>query len=249
MRLRREAPHTLAGAYALDAVSEPERRRFKVHLADCEVCRLEAASLREAAARLAAPAAEAPPADLRERLLATVATTRQQPPAITDAAAGLGRRASRLVAPRMAVAIAGGCMLVALVLGGMFLSSQHRLTQDQMRSREVAAVLTAPDAKIVTARAFSTGSATVVMSHRDRALVLTTAMLPALPAGHHYQVWLMGRDRPHPAGMLPDPHRGLTAPVVVTGVRPGDMVGVTVEPGSGTASPTTAPVLMMVLPA
>jgi len=74
-------------------------------------------------------------------------------------------------------------------------------------------------------------------------------MLPALPAGHHYQVWLMGRDRPQSAGMLPDPHRGLTATVVVTGVRPGDMVGVTVEPGNGTAAPTATPVLMLVLPA
>jgi hypothetical protein len=49
--------------------------------------------------------------------------------------------------------------------------------------------------------------------------------------------------------MLPDPHRGLTAPVVVTGVQPGDMVGVTVEPGNGTAAPTSTPVLMLVLPA
>lgn len=249
MRLRREAPHTLAGAYALDALTEPDRLRFKGHLAECDVCRLEAASLREAAARLAVPAAEAPPADLRERLLATVATIRQQPPAITDAAVGLGRRASRLVAPRMAVAIAGGCMLVALVLGGMFLSTQHRLTALQMRSREVAAVLNAPDAKIITARAFTAGTATVVMSHRDQALVLTTARLPALPAGQHYQVWLMGGDRPRSAGMLPDPHRGMTAPVVVNGVRPGEMVGVTVEPGNGTASPSSTPVLMLVLPA
>jgi Anti-sigma-K factor rskA, C-terminal/Putative zinc-finger len=249
VRLRREAPHTLAGAYALDSLTEPDRLRFKAHLAECDVCRLEAASLREAAIRLAAPAAEAPPADLRERLLATVAITRQQPPVIADAAAGFGRRASRLVAPRMAVAIAGGCMLVALVLGGMLLSSQNRLSQDQMRSREVAAVLNAPDAKIITARAFTGGSATVVMSHRDRALVLTTAMLPALPAGQHYQVWLMGHARPRSAGMLPGPHRGMTAPVVVTGVRPGDMVGVTAEPGNGTASPTSTPVLMLVLPA
>ncbi|HEY6277579.1 MAG TPA: zf-HC2 domain-containing protein, partial [Streptosporangiaceae bacterium] len=72
MRLRREAPHTLAGAYALDALSEPDRLRFKVHLAECEVCRPEAASLREAAARLADPVAEAPPPELRERILAAV---------------------------------------------------------------------------------------------------------------------------------------------------------------------------------
>ncbi|HEY6274917.1 MAG TPA: anti-sigma factor, partial [Streptosporangiaceae bacterium] len=182
------------------------------------------------------------------RILAAVATIRQQPPAIADAAAGLGRRASRLVAPRMAVAIAGGCILVALVLGGMFISTQHKLSQEQLRSREVAAVLNAPDARIITVKAFATGSATVVMSHRDRALVVTAAMLPALPAGQHYQVWLMGAHRPRSGGMLPDPHRGITAPAVVTGVLPGDMVGLTVEPGNGTSSPTSTPVLMLVLP-
>jgi hypothetical protein len=248
MRLRREAPHTLAGAYALDALTEPDRLRFKVHLAECDVCRQEAASLREAAARLPATVATPPPPQLREQILAAVAAIRQQPPAIADAAAGLGRRASRLVAPRMAVAIAGGCMLVALVLGGMFLSDQHRLSLEQQRSRAVAAVLSAPDAKIITAGAFTSGTATVVMSHRDRALVLTTKLLPALPTGQHYQVWVMGQQRARSAGMLPDPRRGLTAPVVVTGVRAGDMVGLTVEPGSGTASPTSTPVLMLVLP-
>jgi len=88
----------------------------------------------------------------------------------------------------------------------------------------------------------------VVMSHRDHALVLTTAMLPALPAGQRYQVWLMGPRRTRAAGMLPAPHRGMTAPMIVSGVAAGDMVGLTVEPASGSAVPSSAPVLMLVLP-
>jgi anti-sigma-K factor RskA len=86
------------------------------------------------------------------------------------------------------------------------------------------------------------------MSHRDHALVLTTAMLPALPAGQRYQVWLMGPRRTRAAGMLPAPHRGMTAPMIVSGVAAGDMVGLTVEPASGSAEPNSVPVLMLVLP-
>jgi hypothetical protein len=78
--------------------------------------------------------------------------------------------------------------------------------------------------------------------------VLTTAMLPALPAGQRYQVWLMGPRRTRPAGMLPAPRRGMTAPLVVPGVAPGDMVGLTAEPASGSAVPGSAPVLMLLLP-
>ncbi len=248
MRIRREVPHTLAGAYALDALTEPDRVRFERHLAGCEACRQEAGSLREAAGRLAAVPAVPPPPHVREQVLAEAARTRQQPPLTADVPAGSGRRAIRWRAPRMAVAIAGGCILVALVLGGLFIHTQRSLSVEQAHNRAIATILNAPDATIMSAKAAKSGSATVVMSHRDHALVLTTAMLPALRAGQRYQVWLMGPRRTRPAGMLPVPHRGMTAPVVVSGVAPGDMVGLTVEPASGSTEPSSAPVLMLVLP-
>ncbi len=250
MRLRREIPHTLAGAYALDALTEADRVRFERHLAGCDACRQEAGSLRETVGRLPAVTAVPPPGHVREQVLAEAARTRQQPP-LTEAGPalsaagwrGLGRRA-----PRMAVAIAGGCMLVALVLGGLFINTQHRLSQEQAHTGAIATVLNAPDATIMSARATTGGTATVVMSHRDRALVLTTASLPALPSGQRYQVWLMGVHRMRAAGTLPAPHRGMTAPMVVSGIVPGDMVGLTVGPASGSASPGSAPVLTLVLP-
>jgi len=238
MRLRREVPHTLAGAYALDALTDRDRARFERHLAGCDACRQEAASLREAAARLPAASAVQPPGRLREQVLAEAARTRQQPPFTADGLAGAGRRAYNWRAPRMAVAIAGGCMLVALVLGGLFISTQHRLSQDQAHSRSIAAVLNAPDATIMSARAAAGGTATVVMSHRDHALT----------AGRRYQVWLMGLHRVRAAGMLPAPRQGMTAPMVVSGLAPGDAVALTVESAGGASSPSSAPVVMIVLP-
>jgi hypothetical protein len=250
VRLRREVPHTLAGAYALDALTEPDRMRFERHLAGCDACRQEASSLREAAGRLAAATAAPPPQRVREQVLAEAARTRQRPPLTEDGPTSFsaGRRAVRLRAPRMAVAIVGGCMLVALVLGGLFIDTQHRLSQEQAHNREVTAVLNAPDATIMSAPAETGGTATVVMSHREHALVLTTAMLPALPARQRYQVWLMGPHTARSAGMLPQQHRGMTAPVVVAGVVPGDEVALTVESADGASSPSSAAVLMLVLP-
>src|SRR5215469_17316074 len=84
MRLRRPDPHTLAGAYALDALSETDRAAFERHLSACDSCRHEASSLREAAGHLAEATAVAPPPRLREQVLAEAARTRQQPPPVTE---------------------------------------------------------------------------------------------------------------------------------------------------------------------
>src|ERR1700756_2612871 len=88
MRLtsRRTDPHTLAGAYAMDAITVRDRERFERHLAGCEECAREIAGLREATARLGAAAAEPLPAGLEERVMAVAAVTRQHPPAEKQAA-------------------------------------------------------------------------------------------------------------------------------------------------------------------
>jgi anti-sigma-K factor RskA len=282
VRLRRSDPHTLAGAYALDALASADRAAFERHLAACDDCRQEVAGLTAAAARLGQAAAATPPERLREQVLAMAARTRQLPPVgrrepAERAAAGpagratgrhgdwqashgqgqgwrglavrgfAGRGLAWTAAPRLAVAVAGLCLLMALGVGGLMLHTQHRLTQEQARNAGIAAVLSAPDATMMTMHADG-GRATLVMSHKERALVLTTARLPGLPTSERYEVWLMGPRGARPAGMLPQPHRGMTPPLVVAGLAAGDRVGVTVEPSGGSRHPTTEPVLMVVLP-
>jgi anti-sigma factor RsiW len=87
MRSRRPEPHTLAGAYAMNALDGPARARFERHLARCAECAQETAGLQEATARLAAAAAARPPAALKQRILAETARTRQLPPITAGAAA------------------------------------------------------------------------------------------------------------------------------------------------------------------
>ncbi len=250
MRLRRPDPHTLAGAYALDALGEADRAAFERHLGACDSCRQEASSLREAAGSLAEATAVTPPDRLRGQVLTEVARTRQQPPPVTEGQGAprtwLGM--TRPAAPRLAVAVAGVCMLIALGLGALTLSTQQRLRVAEAHSREIAAVLNAPDADIMTVRARPHGTATVVMSHAARALVLTTARLPALPSTECYQVWLMGPHRIRSAGLLPSPHGGMTAPMIVSGLAAGDRMGLTVEPAGGAKRPASHAVLMLGLP-
>ena len=146
------------------------------------------------------------------------------------------------------MAVACGCLAVALAFGSLALNMQHRLSQEQSHSHAIAVVLNAPDATMMTARAASGGTATVVMSHQDHALVFTAARLPALPSSRRYELWLMGSGGARPAGMLPAAHRGMTAPVIVDGIAAGDKVGLTVESAGGAKHPTSQPVLLLALP-
>ena len=76
---RRGDLHSLAAPYALDALEPGERRRFEKHLAGCGRCTAEVRELSEDAVRLAWSTAAPAPAALRERVLAAVRTTPQDP--------------------------------------------------------------------------------------------------------------------------------------------------------------------------
>lgn len=261
MRLRRPELHTLAGAYALDALTEADRARFERHLARCRVCVREQRELREATARLAGAVAADPPAELVERVIAAAARTRQLPPATGPAPARPGRlihqarnarRPSVLwrVRPRrLALALAAAFLAAAAASGAIALTVEHNLGAAQQSAHAIAEVLNAPDAVMLTSRVKAGGAATIVMSHRDHALVFTTAGLPPLPGGHGYQLWLMGPHGDRSAGLLPAPHNGMTSPVIATGLTAGDCVGLTVEPAGGSTRPTSKPILMLSLTA
>src|SRR5205823_9499878 len=86
MRLLRHDLHSLSGAYALDAL-EPgaEHDRFTRHLSRCSSCAGEVRGFREVGSALAFAAVDpsaGPPAELRERVLAAAARTRQLPPEV-----------------------------------------------------------------------------------------------------------------------------------------------------------------------
>ena len=247
--------HTLAGAYALDAVPDADRARFERHLARCDACAQEIQGLREATARLGASAAVRPRAELKEQALRAVAQTRQLPPLTRDAPPGRRARpagrhpASRLLRrrwlPRLAAGLAAGVLVVAVAMGAFTMGAQHRGDQDQAGGHAIVAVLNASDVIMLTGRVTTGGSATVLESRHEHSLVFTASGLPALPAAKNYELWLMGPGGTRRAGMLPRARAGMIGPMVVSGLAGGDRMGLTVEPAGGSARPTSAPILML----
>jgi Anti-sigma-K factor rskA/Putative zinc-finger len=258
--MRRADPHTLVGAYVMDAVAAADRARFEQHLAGCDTCRSEVRGLREATAKLAAAAAVQPRAGLREQTMLAAGQIRQLPPVTEESAAGpvarwrtargplarmTGARRPRAWVLGLAVAAVAVLAVVAVGMGTAMHGAEHRLNVAQGRTDAIATVLAAPDVTMLTAQVHSGGSATVVMSHRAGTLVFTAAGLRALPQSRSYQLWLMGPAGPRSAGLLAPPRRGMTGPMVVSGLVPGEHVGLTVEPAGGSVRPTSPPILVL----
>jgi len=82
--------HALAGAYAVNAVTDEERASFKLHLDQCADCRAEVAELRAAAGMLATNVELAPPPALRSSVLSAISQTRQLSP-LTGTVSGPAR--------------------------------------------------------------------------------------------------------------------------------------------------------------
>ena len=264
MNTRRPGPHTLAGAYAMDALTGADKARFERHLARCPECTREISEFGEATARLAAAAAIPPPAALKDRALAATERARQLPPAAPEAAApwmarhaasrgpagcvtAIGAPWRRRWAPALALAAACAFLVLAGILGVTARTAQHQLAQDQQRSHQVAAVLTAPDATMLDARVTTGGTATIVMSRQQRALVFAATGLRTLPSTQCYELWLLGPGGDKSAGMLPAPRQGKTGPVTASGLVHGDRLGLTIEPAGGSRHPTAPMILQLAL--
>ena len=250
MRLFSRRVHELSGAYALDALDQAERERFERHLRRCPACAEDVSQMTSTATALALAVAAEPPPGLKQRVLAAAATTPQLPP-LPSAAAGRprGRHVTRSAwFPRLALGVAAAGVAAAVALAVVTVSTQDQLNTVQKQNQALAAVLAAPDAQIATGRSSTGGTATVVLSYAEQKMIFTSSGLPRLPNAKVYELWLLSTGSAVPAGLLPEPTDGKTAPVLASGLTSTDKVGVTVEPAGGTSSPTTTPILVMTLP-
>ncbi|MDS0132173.1 MULTISPECIES: anti-sigma factor [unclassified Amycolatopsis] len=212
--------HTMTGAYALDAVSAADRAEFERHLGECAACRQEVAELRATGARLGVAAAVDPPPSLKLVVLADVARTRQLPPRVP-----VVRRLSRAKTWQVRFALFGAAAaaVVAVVFGVV------------RTPAPVDSVLSAPDAAAI--QGAGEGHTTLVVSRSRHQAVLLASDLPALDAGHVYQVWLIGGGHARSAGLMTTEvsQRMLVADLPADV----DRIGITVEPAGGSAGPTT----------
>jgi anti-sigma factor RsiW len=204
--------HELSALYALDALDDADRERFERHLAGCEDCRRELASLGATAASLAYAAdGPAPPPGLRGRILDAA---RAEPQNVVPL-----RR--RRIAPRVAAVAAVAAGVAALLVGIPVMRND---------APSVDAILKDPDARHV--QIGNGRGELVVTSSGDAALSVS---LPALPSGKVYEAWVADPDV-HRAGEFTGRRVKLTHDV-----HDGAQVMVTVEREGGVDAPTGAP--------
>ncbi|WP_432153269.1 anti-sigma factor [Streptomyces tricolor] len=274
--LRRQDLHSLAAPYALDALEPGERRRFEKHLAGCDRCAAEVRDLAEDAVRLAWSTAAPAPAALRDRVLAAVRSTPQEPApdrrrtASRDRAAARDQAPSRERAPQLPphvwgtqpppgrartprsrplfAPLATATAAAALVVASLF-AVQAQRTEDRLTAEQARAREIAHVLAAPDARAASTEDA------RGRSIgVIASA------SGREAVVTLSGYGTP-PGGRVhqlwlmrprvqPRSLGLLTGdtPLVAKGLDPASSsLAVTVEPDGGSAQPTSQPIVQLTL--
>ena len=234
--------HSLSGAYAVDALDDIERAQFERHLAECPACRDEVAGLREAAAELSHTTAVAPPAALRDRVLAEIATVRPLPPE-TSTAAPVVRHIPWYQRTGLVVAAA----VAAIALGATAVVT-HPWSNDVGQTLSATErVLDAPDAQKVSAPvpSVSGASITVVRSTSRHRAVMMTDGVPAPPPGKVYQAWYLEPDgRMVSVGLMSSVHDG--EPVLLNrDAAVAQAVAITLEPAGGSPSPTQQPLVQV----
>jgi anti-sigma-K factor RskA len=236
--------HTLAGAYALDAVDDLERAAFERHLGECEMCAVEVAEFRETVTRLADGAWSVPPPHLRNQVLARVGATPQLSP--------LGHRRA-VVSPVLRWRrIAAACAVVGVLGVGAaattYVVQEQRLADQrvaaataQQRADRIQAVLAAPDAALRAGVLAGGGRVSVVMSNSADAAVVVLADAPSPGPQRAYQLWMVQGQTPTSVGLLAPGQSQATE--LVEGVRGRAAFAISVEPASGSPAPTTTPLV------
>lgn len=224
--------HTLSGAYAIDALSPDEADDFNRHLQGCTACRDEVRELQEAAARMGASEAVAPPPALRARVLAAADQLPQLPPNVTP----IERARSRRWVPRLTAAAAAAILAVAGV--GVTVNQLNQPDRPDERTQSVAGVFNAPDAHTENVPTANGGRLRVAVSATYGQMAVATAGLPKV-GDRVYQLWAIRNERPTSLGLLD--RNGKVMPIPT----PGTTMAITIEPAGGSTKPTSPPIIAM----
>ncbi|WP_328338765.1 anti-sigma factor [Streptomyces violaceus] len=241
-------PHLDAGAYVLHALPADEEAAFEKHLAGCAPCRAEVDQLSGAAVEMGAAETSTPSAEMRRRVLDRIAAVPQD----RSVAAESRRRRRRQRGLRLALAAS---LAAAAALGGIawWQSSEADTAREQSAEehaeyRQLADVVTAPDATISTEELAHGGTASVVASRAEGQSAFIASGLPRLTDDLIYQLWYARPGEFRPAGLVSGAG-GRQVHVLDGRLGGATFVCVTVEPAGGSRQPTTDPVGVISVPA
>lgn len=231
-----QSVHELTAAYALDALEPRDARAYEEHLAHCARCREELGSFAEATTALAyAVDAPAPPAELRERILARARAERGE---------NVVPLRPRWALPVATVAAVAACAAVGLGIWAAVLSGRLDREQARVSAQERAAAILGDPAARRVAIPGDRGTL-VVAPGGEGALVLRR--LAGAGSGKTYEAWVAVGGKPQPAGTF-EGGREVVAVPLGRPVPDGAAVMVTRERAGGTDAPTQTPFVVVRAP-
>lgn len=222
--------HHLGAAYALDALDARERMAFEAHYLDCEICRTDVREFRETAAEIAGLTESAPPAEVRAGVMAEIANTRQLSP-LPPAVANLTERRQARVARAARAGLSIAAAVLLFVAGALVFGDRGADGFDE----QVAQIVTGPAGRVTELAGDGDGSFTVVWNG-NRVAVIGRG-LDRAPAGLAYELWLIDDSGANAMRLLDTAADGDIERIVEFDGTPSAW-GVTLEPTSGSASPT-----------
>ncbi|ALG12091.1 anti-sigma factor [Kibdelosporangium phytohabitans] len=231
--------HTLTGAYALNAVSDIERREFENHMAHCAACAQEVLELQETTARLGRTTAAVAPPALWDNVHRSIRTTRQLPPVPTAGPVPPRRRRwpARVAAGAVAASVVAA-VAVGFTMADREADLENQLAQSHSQVDRINAILGAPDAATQRRSEPDGRSATAVVSRQANAMLLTAHGLPALSPNQSFQGWFVTKDgRKTSMGLLHASQGTMVIPDLAA-AKDTSFLAITVEPRDGSAAPT-----------
>lgn len=204
-----EEMESLVAAWVLGALDGDEAGSLRAHVDGCATCRETVARLRRVVGVMPLAVDEvAPPARLRERVLAAAAASGGSSPAPvqvrTRSAVRQGRRPIRLsLAGRVPAYAVAAAVVAALALGVIAGQLTSRGTPAPSTSQVARFTLTGHDS-------LSGARANVIDLKSDGVALVDFNGLPTLPQGRVYEVWLItAGGRADAAGVfVPDGNGG-----------------------------------------
>ncbi len=205
----------------------------------------------------------APSAGLKDAVMAAIAVTPQLP-ALTitapgeaaapltesvrsDAAAAVptGSAAARAQArwfSRPAMLVTAAAAAVALFFGGVVVADVLRPSAPSA-AEQLATIVAASDVITTTAEVAGGATATLVASESVGLSAMVFDGLTPLSDSERYALWYITDGVPTPAGLFAVDGEGTVVQVLDGAFEAGTVVGVTVEPASGSPAPTTDPIV------
>jgi len=243
----------LAAVVALDAGEEEDVRLVEAHAAECPECRARLDQFRLAAAALGSVIPQVEPDPTMRRQLFDVVRREPRPLVRRLWPRGIRRpklSSAWLVAAASFIVAAAALVWVAMLQAELSDLRGQALVASERAARfdRVASVLASDQLAVKPlqpALATVTSSGYVFLDPVSGTGMLMCHDLPPVQQGHAYEVWFVrGNDRVS-AGMLwPDPRGdGYTMIRVPPDLQSFDSIGLTDEPGSGSAWPTSPKVI------